>query len=128
MIATVLFLIDTSNQHYIHSSLGVPVAALLERVLVTPRFHFVHHSAREHVANSNYGFMFSLWDRMFGTFNDPANVASNDPLGLGYEISGWRLMVGLPAARGGVTPELAPRLEIDRCVQPEAVLRPARRG
>jgi sterol desaturase/sphingolipid hydroxylase (fatty acid hydroxylase superfamily) len=128
VIATVLFLIDTSNQHYIHSNLGVPFAAQLERVLVTPRFHFVHHSAREHVANSNYGFIFSLWDRMFGTFNDPANVASNDPLGLGYEISGWRLMVGLPAARRGVTPELAPRLEIDRRVQPEAVLRPARRG
>ena len=77
VIATVVFLIDTSNQHYIHSNLGVPFAARLERVLVTPRFHFVHHSAREHVANSNYGFIFSLWDRMFGTFNDPANVASN---------------------------------------------------
>ena len=95
---------------------------------MTPRFHFVHHSARQHVANSNYGFIFSLWDRMFGTFNDPANVASNDPLGLGYEISGWRLMVGLPAARRGVTPELAPRRDVDRCAQPEAVLRPARRG
>jgi len=125
-IALVLFLIDTSNQHYLHSNLRVPFAARLERLLVTPRFHFVHHSAREQVANSNYGFIFSLWDRMFGTFTDPANVPGDDPLGLGYEISGWRLMLGLPAAGGRVMPELVSRLERAGRVQPQAVSHAAR--
>ena len=125
VIAIVLFLIDTSNQHYIHSNLEVPSAARLERVLVTPRFHFVHHSATEHVANSNYGFVFSLWDRMFGTFTDPADVPSDDPLGLGYEVSGWRLMLGLPAAGRVKTDDV--RNEIEPGLRPEPALpRPAR--
>jgi hypothetical protein len=68
-------------------------------VLVTPRLHFVHHSAKAHVANSNYGFIFSVWDRVFGTYTDPATIPLDDPLGLGYEVSGWRLMLGLPPPR-----------------------------
>jgi sterol desaturase/sphingolipid hydroxylase (fatty acid hydroxylase superfamily) len=103
-----LFVIDTSNQHYIHSNLKVPFAERLERVLVTPRCHFVHHSATEHVANCNYGFVFSVWDRIFGTYTDPASVPSDDPLGLGYEISGWRLVLGLPVHRLA-----GPRVELE---------------
>jgi sterol desaturase/sphingolipid hydroxylase (fatty acid hydroxylase superfamily) len=99
LIAAVMFVIDTSNQHYIHSNLKVPWAAWLERVLVTPRLHFVHHSAKPHVANSNYGFIFSVWDRVFGTYTDPGTIPLDDPLGLGYEVSGWRLMLGLPPPR-----------------------------
>src|SRR5262245_42197170 len=119
VIAFVLFLIDTSNQHYIHSNLKAPFAARLERVLVTPRFHFVHHSAKEQIANSNYGFVFSTWDRIFGTYTDPDTVPSDDPLGLPYEISGWRLVLGLPPADDATAREpvaradLAPRLQTD---------------
>ena len=99
IIAILLFVIGTSNQHYIHSNLKVPFARQLEWVLVTPRCHFVHHSAEERVANSNYGFVFSVWDRLFGTYTDPASVSSDGPLGLGYEVSDWRLALGLPPPR-----------------------------
>lgn len=94
--AGVVFVLDVSNQHYIHSNLRLPYARQLERLFVTPRFHFVHHSAKPHIANSNYGFIFSVWDRLFGTFTDPATVPPDDTLGLGYEVSGWRLALGLP--------------------------------
>ena len=30
--------------------------------------HRVHHSARRVETDSNYGFNFSLWDRLFGTY------------------------------------------------------------
>lgn len=91
-----MLVLDTSNQHYIHSNLRFPYVRTLERVLVTPRFHFVHHSTTQSIANSNYGFIFSIWDRMFNTYTDPDSMPKDDPLGLGYEISSWRLVLGLP--------------------------------
>jgi sterol desaturase/sphingolipid hydroxylase (fatty acid hydroxylase superfamily) len=43
----------------------------LERVLVTPRYHQIHHSADARLHNGNYGSLFSIWDRLFGTYLDP---------------------------------------------------------
>jgi sterol desaturase/sphingolipid hydroxylase (fatty acid hydroxylase superfamily) len=40
----------------------------MHRLLVSPAFHAVHHSADEHEYNGNYGRVFSLWDVLFGTF------------------------------------------------------------
>lgn len=48
------------------------------RVLfASPMMHWVHHSDLQNEADSNYGSVFSFWDRMFGTFrvrNDPENI------------------------------------------------------
>jgi sterol desaturase/sphingolipid hydroxylase (fatty acid hydroxylase superfamily) len=56
-----------------HANIALP--ALMDRairwVVVTPRMHLLHHSPREEQTNSNYGHMFSVWDRMFGTYRDP---------------------------------------------------------
>jgi len=43
----------------------------LERVLVTPRYHHIHHSASAELHDGNYGSLFSIWDRLFGTYIDP---------------------------------------------------------
>ena len=37
-------------------------------VFVTPDMHHVHHSAARHETDSNYGDLFSFWDRLFGTY------------------------------------------------------------
>jgi sterol desaturase/sphingolipid hydroxylase (fatty acid hydroxylase superfamily) len=37
-------------------------------VLVTPDMHRVHHSWRREETDSNYGFNFPCWDRLFGTY------------------------------------------------------------
>jgi sterol desaturase/sphingolipid hydroxylase (fatty acid hydroxylase superfamily) len=97
-IAVSLFA-DSINQHLIHTNLRLPWERQLERLFVTPRFHFIHHSADPRFGNSNYGFIFSFWDRLFGTYTLPESVSANEPLGLGYEASHWRLMWGLPARR-----------------------------
>jgi hypothetical protein len=107
-IALAMLILESANQHYLHSNLNVPYVKQLESVLVTPRFHFVHHSAKPHFANSNYGFIFSVWDRMFGTYTDPATIPADDPLGIDYEISGWRLALGVPPRPERRDP-LAPR-------------------
>ena len=88
-----------ANQHYLHSNLWAPFAKQLEYVLITPRMHFVHHSSKREYADSNYGFIFSFWDRLFGTFTDPETVSPDEPLGLSYEISNWRAFWGLAPPR-----------------------------
>jgi sterol desaturase/sphingolipid hydroxylase (fatty acid hydroxylase superfamily) len=90
---------DFINQHLNHSNLRLPFARQLEWVFVTPRFHFVHHSADMKFTDTNYGSIFTFWDRLFGTYTPPEVVPANEPLGLDYEASHWRLMWGLPVKR-----------------------------
>jgi sterol desaturase/sphingolipid hydroxylase (fatty acid hydroxylase superfamily) len=40
----------------------------LQPVLVTVDMHRIHHSVVFEQANSNYGAVFSVWDRLFGTY------------------------------------------------------------
>ncbi|MDP1925500.1 MAG: sterol desaturase family protein [Thiobacillus sp.] len=53
-----------------HGNVQLPAA--IDRVLrlfvVTPEMHRVHHSNLPHETNSNFGFSFPWWDRMFGTY------------------------------------------------------------
>jgi len=99
LIGAALLVMDTGNQHLIHSNIKIPFTRHVEWVFVTPRFHFVHHNRRPEIANSNYGFIFSFWDRLFGSYTDPDSVSVDSELGLDYEISNWRLLLGLPAGR-----------------------------
>ena len=43
----------------------------LEKIIITPRYHQIHHSANVKEHDGNYGPVFTIWDRMFGTFIDP---------------------------------------------------------
>jgi sterol desaturase/sphingolipid hydroxylase (fatty acid hydroxylase superfamily) len=53
-----------------HGNVRLP--ARLDRVLrlfvVTPEMHRVHHSSIARETNSNFGFNFPWWDRLFGTY------------------------------------------------------------
>ncbi len=89
-------LLGIANQHWQHSNIRLPYSHQIEWLLVTPRFHFVHHSAAPKFTNSNYGFLTTIWDRMFGTFVDPDTVPLDEPIGLDYENSNTRLLIGLP--------------------------------
>lgn len=39
----------------------------LRYVLVTPQFHRIHHSVERRHRDTNFGALFSIWDRLFGT-------------------------------------------------------------
>ena len=56
-----------------HANLRLPprFERQLDRFIVTPRFHALHHSDREAQTNSNYGAVLTIWDRWFGTYVDP---------------------------------------------------------
>lgn len=53
-----------------HANLRLPagVDRRLRWLLVTPAMHHVHHSAVRAEADSNFGDVFSMWDRLFGTY------------------------------------------------------------
>ena len=42
----------------------------LERILVTPANHRVHHASNPEYIDKNFGGVFILWDRMLGTYED----------------------------------------------------------
>jgi len=65
-------------------------------VFVTPNMHKVHHHFERPWTNSNYGNIFSLWDRMFHTsiYVDPHTVKygldtvdGSQDLNLAYQIA-----------------------------------------
>ena len=41
---------------------------MLRVFFVTPNMHKVHHSREQHETDSNYSNIFSIWDRIFGTY------------------------------------------------------------
>jgi sterol desaturase/sphingolipid hydroxylase (fatty acid hydroxylase superfamily) len=57
---------------YTHANIRLPTSLdrRLRLVLVTPRIHAVHHSAHKPETDSNYGGVFTIWDRLFGTYCD----------------------------------------------------------
>jgi len=56
---------------YSHVNLRLPqrVDRLLRWIFVTPNMHCLHHSSFQPETDSNYGQVFSLWDRLFGTYS-----------------------------------------------------------
>ena len=52
-----------------HSNLRLPIRAerLLNKILVTPRMHGIHHSQVRREANSNFGVVFCWWDKLHRT-------------------------------------------------------------
>lgn len=53
-----------------HANISLPewVNNILEWVIVTPDMHHVHHHYRQPYSDTNYGNIFSMWDRLFGTY------------------------------------------------------------
>jgi sterol desaturase/sphingolipid hydroxylase (fatty acid hydroxylase superfamily) len=67
-----------------HANICIP--EIVERrarlFFVTPALHRFHHSVREADANSNFCDLFSIWDRLFGTFqNVPRGTATPEQFG-----------------------------------------------
>lgn len=59
-------------QFWVHTQIVGRMGAL-DRILVTPSNHRVHHAQNERYIDKNYGGILILWDRMFGTFEDESD-------------------------------------------------------
>jgi sterol desaturase/sphingolipid hydroxylase (fatty acid hydroxylase superfamily) len=58
-----------ANTLFHHSNMRLPIRLerLLNKALVTPRMHGIHHSQVRRETNSNYGVVFSWWDKLHRT-------------------------------------------------------------
>jgi sterol desaturase/sphingolipid hydroxylase (fatty acid hydroxylase superfamily) len=65
-----------------HSNIRIPskMEQWLARLIITPGIHWVHHHAVRADTDSNYGTLFSFWDRLFGSLS-PTRRWSAMPLG-----------------------------------------------
>jgi sterol desaturase/sphingolipid hydroxylase (fatty acid hydroxylase superfamily) len=66
-----------------HLNIGLPgsIDRGLRCALVTPAVHHIHHSSTRAETDSNYGDVFMVWDRLFGSYRPPRGVVER--LGLG---------------------------------------------
>jgi sterol desaturase/sphingolipid hydroxylase (fatty acid hydroxylase superfamily) len=72
-----------------------PLDTALSLVVGTPNMHKLHHSRVESETNTNYGNLFSLFDRVLGTFTPSARAATVD-YGLdGHDDAETQRFVGL---------------------------------
>ena len=57
--------------HITHANISIPkkIDIILSYVLVTPNMHKIHHHYKMPLTDSNYGNIFSIWDRLFNTFS-----------------------------------------------------------
>ncbi len=72
-----------------HSNIDLPrwIDRPLRMLVVTPDMHRVHHSIIRRETDSNYGFNFPFWDRLFRTYNDQPERGHKD-MDIGLEH--WR--------------------------------------
>ena len=55
---------------FTHANINLPVKLdkAISYIFVSPNMHKVHHHWKQPYTDSNYGAVFSIWDRLFGTF------------------------------------------------------------
>lgn len=59
----------TTNTIFQHSNIKLPIKLerVLNKIIVTPRMHGIHHSQMMNETNSNYSTVFSWWDKIHKT-------------------------------------------------------------
>lgn len=85
VIAVLLFeIVLNGSAMFNHSNYHLPrtVDRWLRLVLVTPDMHRVHHSDNIAETDTNYGFNFPFWDRLFGTYCDQPRLG-HDRMNIG---------------------------------------------
>ena len=79
--------INLIYQFWVHTE-HVPKLGWYEWVFVTPSNHRVHHAQNDIYMDRNYGGIFILWDRLFGTFQE--ELAGEPPVyGIRGALQSW---------------------------------------
>ena len=64
--------VETLANLFAHTSLRLPprLARVIGWIFITPNLHHVHHHPRRPFTDCNYGDVFSIWDRLCGTYRE----------------------------------------------------------
>ncbi len=62
--------------HITHANINMPkkIDRALSWVFVTPNMHKIHHHYTQPLTDTNYGNIFAIWDRIFGTFAEVDDI------------------------------------------------------
>ncbi len=91
-----------------HTNISFRSEKRLAQIIITPYLHRAHHSTERNEHDTNYGAVFSIWDRLFGT------LAELEPVAIGIKNSSPQTVLGL--MKFGFTPATptpAPAYEAD---------------
>lgn len=88
--------------HHSDAAMPVFVERWISKVIVTPGIHWIHHHARRDDTDSNYGLLFSFWDRLFGSRSATARFIG---MPIGVERMADRSLLRLLAAPFGRQPK-----------------------
>lgn len=80
-----------------HSAVSLPARldAVISLITPTPRTHRLHHARDVRTTDSNYGTLFTWWDRAFGTFT-PGDVRPPGQTGLdGFDSAQAQSLLGV---------------------------------
>ncbi len=92
--AGVAFSVGVVVNVWIHTNLWVS-AGPLGKIFITPSYHRIHHGAGG-LSAKNLGFIFTAWDRVFGTYVNPQTTRK--AFGLGFVSTRkrlFRMIVGI---------------------------------
>jgi len=85
-VVIVYLILSGLNAELEHANIKVNLRVdwFLRLLIVTPNMHKVHHSRDQSETDSNYSNIFSLWDRLFGTY-----TRTTDFRKLSYGLDGF---------------------------------------
>ncbi len=79
-----------------HTNMAFAGEKRLGQVIIVPYLHRAHHSTERNEHDNNYGAVFSIWDRLFGTFIE------REPKAIGIKNNSPQTVLGL--IKFGFTP------------------------
>ena len=70
MTVIVFEIVLNASSMFSHANFALPreVERVCRKVIVTPDMHRIHHSIERRETDTNFGFNFSIWDRLFGSY------------------------------------------------------------
>jgi len=80
-----------------HANISFRGEKRLGQVIIAPYLHRTHHSTERNEHDNNYGAVFSIWDRLFGTLSE------REPKEIGIKNSSPQSVLGL--VKFGFTPD-----------------------
>ena len=112
-------------QYWVHTETIDRFPKPVEQVMSTASHHRVHHGAQEQYLDKNYGGIFIIWDRLFGTFEPEVdrvrygltkNIRTFNPVRIAFQeladivgdvrrATGWRDKARQVFGRPGTKPE-----------------------
>jgi sterol desaturase/sphingolipid hydroxylase (fatty acid hydroxylase superfamily) len=68
------FVFGLAGANLRHSQIEFKYFDWLENLLVSPYMHQIHHGSKPNQHHSNFGAIFSIWDKIFKTLNKSKNI------------------------------------------------------